>query len=247
MSDIELDPSIRVWVVGPILAITFLFGLLQHYVSSLIKTHKIPELIAVTETHALQRGQMLAMNAGFIPKRSFLARKKFFNEGENGYYQKNKRSVPAPNPMTDPSMMQDMMKGQLVRMVPMLGVGAVINAVFSGFLTIKVPFPLTPRYKGMLQRGIELTTLSSSWVSSASFYFLCMFGLQSVYGLVLGADNDADQSKMMQQQMSFGQMNTAQDPAKAFQAQWEAIEIVEHKSALEDVEVRLLEATLTTN
>ncbi len=83
-------------------------------------------------------------------------------------------------------MMQDMMKGQITGMLPMVVIGAVINWVFSGFLTstydsfaatrypnpqlmgfsfrtVKVPFPLTPRYKGMLQRGVELSTLSSSW------------------------------------------------------------------------------------
>lgn len=30
--------------------------------------------------------------------------------------------------------------------------------------TAKVPFPLTLRFKAMLQRGIELQTLSASWL-----------------------------------------------------------------------------------
>merc|ERR1712205_29061 len=96
--------------------------------------------------------------------------------------------------------------------------GGIINSVFSGFVMIRVPFPLTLRYKPMLQRGIQLTTLSSSWVSSASFYFICVFGLRGLMSLVLGPDNDADSMRAMQQQMMGGGMNPQQNPIKQFDA-----------------------------
>merc|ERR1712227_134151 len=118
----------------------------------------------------------------------------------------------------------------------MMVIGTAINFYLSGFVTTKVPFPLTLRFKPMLQRGIELTSLDASWVSSASWYFLNVFGLRSIYSLVLGENNAADQSRMMQEQMTSGGGGMQQDPKAAFKAEWEALEVTEHQWALKNAE-----------
>ena len=54
---------------------------------------------------------------------------------------------------------------------------------------VKLPFPLTIRFKSMLQSGIATRDLDVRWVSSLSWYFLNLFGLQSVFIFILGNDN----------------------------------------------------------
>lgn len=54
---------------------------------------------------------------------------------------------------------------------------------------MKLPFPLTPQFKAMLQSGVGTRDLDVRWVSSLSWYFLTLFGLQPVYNFILGSDN----------------------------------------------------------
>jgi hypothetical protein len=64
--------------------------------------------------------------------------------------------------------------------------GAIANRCHS---IVKLPFPLTPQFKSMLQSGVGTRDLDVRWVSSLSWYFLTLFGLQPVYNFILGSNN----------------------------------------------------------
>jgi len=242
--ELRLDPAIRLWVFLPIVLITFLVGIVRHYASVLLSSQKKVDLSQVKDSQILLRARNLRENARYIPRQSFLMRKHFLNNEESGLLVTNQQRQSAPpNPMTDPSMMTDMVKGNLTNMIPMIVIGGWINWHFSGFVTTKVPFPLTLKFKPMLQRGIELASLDASWVSSASWYFLNVFGLRSIYALVLGENNAADQSRVMQEQMTMQAGGMPQDPKQAFKAEWEALEVTEHHWALKNAESDMI-ATL---
>lgn len=54
---------------------------------------------------------------------------------------------------------------------------------------VKLPFPITIKFKSMLQAGVQTKDMDPRWMSSISWYFLCIFGLQFVYVFLLGSDN----------------------------------------------------------
>jgi ER membrane protein complex subunit 3 len=121
----------------------------------------------------------------------------------------------------------------------------------------------------MLQSGVMTNDLDVKWVSSLSWYFLNLFGLQSVFGFILGSENgkhfflvqlpklswylpaqiltiDDLAANQIAQQM--GQMNPAaanpfqpgQDPDKLFQSEAENLEVMEHYCILDGIEERVL-------
>jgi len=234
--ELLLDSSIRTWVVLPIVFITFVFGIIRHYLSLLMASESLVTLDQVRDGQALLKSRNLRENGKYIPKQAFLARKDFLLRKE-GTITKGKEKVgQTRNPMTDPNMMTDMIKGNLLNVLPMIVIGGWIQWTFSGFVTTKVPFPLTIRFKPMLQRGIELEALDASWVSSASWYFLNVFGLRSMYSLILGQNNSADQTKIMQDQASGAALAMQNDPQKAFKAEWEALQITKHADSMKFVE-----------
>ncbi|KRY90171.1 ER membrane protein complex subunit 3, partial [Trichinella pseudospiralis] len=244
MVELLLDPSIRTWVFVPIVLFTFLIGVVRHYLAILIHTKKEIGLQQIQDSHALVRSRLLRENGRYLSKHSFLMRKQFFNDEETGYFKvAQQRQSPVVNPMSDPSVMTDMLKGNLLNVIPMLVIGGWINWTFSGFVTTKVPFPLTLRFKPMLQHGIALASLDASWVSSASWYFLNVFGLRSMYALILGEDNAADQARLMQEQVTMSANTVPHDPRQAFKAEWEALQICSH-NWMSKSEGKVLESTL---
>lgn len=242
--ELLLDSSIRLWVVLPIVFITFLTGLLRHHLSSLLHRDPKASLQALADSQVLLRSRVLRENGKYLPRQSFLMRKHYFNNNETGFFKKTKRKVVPKNPLTDSGMVLDMTKGNLTNVLPMILIGGWINWAFSGFLTTKVPFPLTLRFKPMLQRGVDLVSLDASWVSSASWYFLNVFGLRRMFGLVLGHDNILDQAQILQDQMTGAAMNLPPDPNKAFKSEWEALQVLDHSWALETVEDQLMAQNL---
>jgi len=194
------------------------------------------------------RGINLRTNANVLSPSSFQTRKAYMVSA----YQEGKfladpeaRGKPRPNPMSDPAMMEGMMgmmKGNVAMMVPQTLIMGWINAFFSGFVIMKLPFPLTPQFKSMLQSGVGTRDLDVRWVSSLSWYFLTLFGLQPVYNFILGSNNSASQvtQQMAQMNLGAGMMGPEQDPDKLFLNEAENLEVIEHQWILEGIEDRLL-------
>lgn len=246
--EIVLDPAIRDWVLIPIVIIMFLMGILRNNVTKLLRKETPPKMDQVKQNNMLGRARRLRANSSFIPHAAFASRKNYFchkdsDESKCGVLARKQEAPDAMGAMQDPNMMMNMMQGNMAMMVPQMLMMGIVNFFFSGFVIGKTPFPLTPSFKGMLQRGINLTTLDTAYVTSMSWYFLVMFGMRGLYSIVLGAGAETDDTKMMQAQMGMaggGQPGQQPDMNKIYAAEMENMQIIEHKWALDGAEERLL-------
>lgn len=234
-----------------------LTGVLRHYATVLLNTPPKPPADPATarECASLARGTTLRTSlapAGLSPA-SFTARKDYLidNYKKGTFLRDGPESRNTPKqPSMDPAAMEGMMgmmKGNMAMMIPQTLIMSWINAFFAGFVILRLPFPLTIRFKQMLQAGVMTRDLDVRWVSSLSWYFLCLFGLQSVFIFILGNDNAAGQvSQQMAMANPMGQpqgpVPPGQDMDKVFAAEAENLEVTEYWSVLEGVRERLLEA-----
>ena len=230
---IRLDGDIRNWVLIPITVAMFLVGVLRHNVAKLLRGDAKVDLPALREAQAVIRAERVRNNAGYVQSVGFRQRRHFFCDKTTGIFSpKSQKLNPSQQMMSDPSMMTDMLKKNLNMIVPQMLTAAWVNFFFTGFVVGKVPFPLTQRFRGMLQRGIELQSLDVTYISSLSWYFLNFFGLRGVFALALGK-NDLNDAQAMQQQMAMGM-----DTGKAFVAVKESLDMMDHEFQLHVAERR---------
>ncbi|GAA6018641.1 hypothetical protein JCM11491_006176 [Sporobolomyces phaffii] len=255
VAELTLDPAIRDWVLLPLTFIMLASGLLRHYVSQLMNSKPKPvALAALREQRALTRGQLLRVNSSALSPSAFASIKSHLSASYiSGAYLKASSTIEggksaeaeAPNPL-DPAQMDglmDMVKKQAVGFLPQTVLMYYINSFFSGFLLTRLPFPLTIRFKEMLQRGlIDVPDLDASWCSSISWFFLCSFGLNPVYRLLLGEENAASDLQQMQAPAAMPAMPGAPqiDFKKLYRDERENLDIVDYKWACEGVEDRVL-------
>ncbi|RYP54836.1 hypothetical protein DL768_000400 [Monosporascus sp. mg162] len=252
---IHRDPQLFYWILLPITVVMVLTGILRHYASVLMASPpKKVDKNTMKEQRSMLHGVAVRTNYHVLSEPSFRVRRDYLtNAYETGAYLKNpdQRGQPPPNPMTDPGAMDGMMgmmKNNMAMMIPNTLIMSWINAFFSGFVIIKLPFPITVKFKSMLQAGVATREMDPRWMSSISWYFLCYFGLQSVFNFLLGSDNAANQ--MAQQMAGMGpqapqMMGPGVDPDKQFKAEAENLAVIAHYSVLDDVEDRLLKGIMS--
>ncbi|KAI9890061.1 MAG: ER membrane complex subunit 3 [Vezdaea aestivalis] len=249
---IHRDPALFYWILFPITVVMILTGILRHYATILLQTTpKKLTVLAMREQREMIRGINLRTNGSAISRSSFEGRKTYMVDAfKDGRFLKDPESKgkPPANPMTDPAGMEammGMMKGNMAMMIPQTLIMSWINAFFAGYVILKLPFPLTIRFKSMLQSGVATPDLDVRWVSSLSWYFLNLFGLQSVFTFILGNENGADQMSQQMGMMSPGaganMFGPGSDPSKMFESEAENLEVAEHDYVLEGIEARLLD------
>eukprot|EP00918_Siedleckia_nematoides_P059406 GHVU01129543.1.p2 GENE.GHVU01129543.1~~GHVU01129543.1.p2 ORF type:complete len:257 (+),score=43.13 GHVU01129543.1:622-1392(+) len=203
----------------------------------------------------------LRTNGKYVPERQFLTRRLHLNKKDVGVLWK---PPPQPNALqalaasqSDPSQMFGALKSQFAFLALNGGLGLIISFFFSGFLVAKAPFPLTYKFKSVLQRGVEVPGIDVTYVSSLSWYFFVLFGCSGIVAIfhnVVGREADSTDALATS---AMAQINPAMasteggvglpggqgvDISKMYQKQREDLELATHEFALADVEARLLDS-----
>ncbi|CAM9892387.1 unnamed protein product [Pylaiella littoralis] len=235
-----LDPAIRDWVVFPLMLMVILVGVLRHNITALLKAEKPLDKEELSHKQTLTRAKRLRGNGRFICKEAFSRRKGYFTSKEGGLLRQGDLPGQA-NPMANPDKMMGPMKSQQMGFIGTnMFMMAFTSYFFEGFVLVRVPFPLTNRFKVMLQRGVQLSTLDASYVSSTSWYFLVMFGLKSVINLFLQDSPVQNEAKLVQSQLGMGAASMGFDTKKVFASEADSLDLAPHDWALNEVEKRLL-------
>jgi hypothetical protein len=202
-----LDSEIRDWVLLPLIFILLCVGIGRHYLAVAMKSKpKVAMVSTVAEQQLASYTRVLLANSHLLPYEAFTQRVEKVQQ---------KLKVPVENnqmaAMADPSMMGEMMKKQVMGIVPNIAMMSVVTSIYSGFVIAKFPFPASNRFKGMVQRGVDIDDLDGSYATSMSLYFLISFGLQGILQLLLG-QNEGDEAQLMAQQMQNPRGAAGQQP-----------------------------------
>ena len=226
---IHLDPSIRDNVFLPLIFMIFMVGILRYYsrtwfassspasvklyidkdavqdIQNKVDYAKLAEEVKedVRFGNALARSTRVRAAANYLPEHAVLNRKAFFCRPQNGYLHREVQTNQLTQ-MMNPEMMTGMLKNNLSMAVYNILLFSVVGYFFSGFIIAKVPFPLSQRFRSMLQQGLTLSELDVRYVSSLSWCFLLIFGLQGLQSLILGGNVLEEDMKMMSGQNLVG-------------------------------------------
>jgi len=250
-------------------------GLLRHYLSLLLKSSsvkKIPKVEQRVKSTLTRSSRLRSGAAGFISKQKWEARVRYWTDESKGYLKEEMQWIEEEqerqevekdagsssntneeekDDMPDPMAMMGPMKGQFAFMAQNMILMQGIGYFFSGYVLVKVPIPLTNGFKMMFQRGLDLSTLETSYVSSVSWYFLVMFGLRAFFKLVIDGNGNSQKEHMEAAVVQTQLGNTfaaggGGGPQKKFDSQTfikgeiESLEMAKYKSVLDDADTRLL-------
>ena len=135
-------------------------------------------------------------------------------------------------------MMNNMLKQNIqsvIHIVMFTGIGS----VFQGFITAQVPFPLGHKFKQMLQQGLMVHALDPTYVSSMSWAFLLIYGLNGVLGMVLQDSKSIEEMELMASgagMMQQGGQMQQKNYNALFKSEREFYDLIGYEFKLDDIE-----------
>lgn len=190
--DLVLDWRIRFWVLLPITVASILIGLLRSsFVSLLIRPHRV-DLFKVRDASALSRSSAFRRASHILHPAQVVSRRSAFLSSEGPLKRASTDKASPLASVMNPDQIGNQVVGILSSTVPTVVLGAWVRSMFGGFAVCRVPFPLSQRFRGMLQSGIERAgqSLDVRYVSAFSWFIFNLFGSSTITQLLLPAGVD---------------------------------------------------------
>lgn len=246
--ELVLDPKLKYWALLPISIVMILVGIIRQSVMVLVgpKVKAIPR-VKLTEILYLTKARAVLGNGWNLSPESFKIRQEYLAQVlSEGKYLAVKAGDESgkkiENPFTNPNVgdaLTSMAMGNLVNYIPQTVIMWWVNYFFAGFVLMKLPFPLTIRFKQMLQSSVMTDDLDVRWVSSMSWYIISMGGLTPVYNILYG-DTDLSQVEVSPQQQQLSQPPGGPAPADQMKSIANDITVFQQESVFDGIEERVL-------
>ncbi|EAL52151.1 hypothetical protein EHI8A_068740 [Entamoeba histolytica HM-1:IMSS-B] len=231
---ITLSPEIRDWVLIPLLIVTVCSNYLRTYINNYLGGDEKLTPRAQQEATILQKAQLFCERHFVLFSSTVKKLRTKFTDNDNGILmiQKAPTEDGVPNmPQMDPTSMLGGMKGNMVMMIIQIVLMTWIGNMFDGFLVLKMPFPLSYRFKLITQQGLGGMDLDVSYVSSMSWYILIFAGGRYIIRLFDLNDDVMDISASMGMAMPTGKTNpmaAITGVVSSFNSAAESINMIDH-------------------
>lgn len=232
-SHIHLDPSLQLWVLLPITLATLLMGLIRQNLHAYALREPPTTLAKIRDANQLKRASLLRRNGHRISGHQFEVRRRYFLET----LHRPRAEVSSVTALMNPESLADQVMSITLTFLPHMALGTWARYSFAGVVVCRLPFSLTPKFRSMLQAGIEVAgrNLDVSYVSALSWYILNLFGNAGLLGIFADRGGGSVLVPSVASQIT---MNIA--PDKIFEAERQAIARAFYKSHVHNPEEKVL-------
>jgi ER membrane protein complex subunit 3 len=243
-ADLALDWRIRLWVLLPISLATALMAVLRFNVVSLLLRAPRVDLFKVRDASALSRAAALRRGGHALHPAQVAARRSVLGAADGPLRRAAASSTSPLALLMSPESLGNQVVGLLTSTVPSVVLGAWARFLFGGIAVCRLPFPLSQRFRGMLQAGIERAgqSLDVRYVSALSWFVINLFGNASIVELFLSRDGEAFDMRSDKHAADVaGQLaSSPQGFNDARDAERKALHAFEHRCGLADLEAKLI-------
>lgn len=203
--ELALDERLKYNVLLPITIVIVAIGMMKNIILGLLggdiveqPRQKFTEIQTLQEINLfLTNGKLLLDEKSFEMKRlhylNVLKEKKFFAEKADKEIKEEKKDDVDPAQEQFNNSLEEFQKntggikqmaiGNALNFIPQTVITWWLNHFFTNYVIMRLPFPLTLKFKEVVQNGIQTRDLDASYTTTISWYFILMYGLDAFYNV----------------------------------------------------------------